>query len=237
MNQIIAMHGWCGDSTFWENWEDHFKLNGWQWRNSERGYGHLTPSEPFWMVNAQENHLTKKVIFCHSLGIHLISSKVLKEASHIVLLNSFSRFIPKGRESRSIKTALNGMQKHLNKATERAMLLKFIQKANQPYKENYWLPELLKNSLSPKGRKMLSQDLELLINTKGLPPAFPKTGRVLVINGGNDHILSSVARSELLDDLSNHLNQSPLNWIIKDEGHNILCIDLVDRINNWLKAN
>ena len=81
MNQIIAMHGWCGDSTFWENWEDHFKLNGWQWRNSERGYGHLTPSEPFWMVNAQENHLTKKVIFCHSLGIHLISSKVLKEAS------------------------------------------------------------------------------------------------------------------------------------------------------------
>ena len=90
MKQVITMHGWCSDSTYWNNWESYFKLNGWLWQNIERGYGHIKSSNPFWgkcIKNVLEN---KKVVICHSLGIHLISTQLLKEASHIILLNRFA---------------------------------------------------------------------------------------------------------------------------------------------------
>ena len=125
MNQIIAMHGWCSDSTYWEHWKKNFQLNGWLWQSAERGYGCITASEPFWESSLGAEVKNKKVAICHSLGIHLLSNKLLQESSHVVLLNSFSRFIPVGKESRSIKIALNGMQKHLGKTTEGNMLRKF----------------------------------------------------------------------------------------------------------------
>ena len=102
MKQVIAMHGWCSDSTYWHNWERKFRLDGWHWKNAERGYGCIKASEPFWRKSIRSNLANKRVFICHSLGLHLISTQLLNEASHVVLLNSFSRFIPNAKESRSI---------------------------------------------------------------------------------------------------------------------------------------
>ena len=127
------MHGWYSDSSYWDSWEKHFKSNGWTWQNSERGYGYIEPSEPLWYLTDHESNAKqlKKLLVCHSLGMHLIPNPIIKDASHIILLNSFSRFIPFGKESRAIKIALEGMQKQIGKATENQMLLKFAQKANK----------------------------------------------------------------------------------------------------------
>ena len=43
MKEIIAMHGWAGDSNQWSNWEQIFKCYEWEWRNSERGYTAISP--------------------------------------------------------------------------------------------------------------------------------------------------------------------------------------------------
>ena len=234
MKQIIAMHGWYSDSTYWKDWEDHFQSNGWLWKNSERGYGYIVESEPYWEESAKGKIPQQKVIFCHSLGIHLVSRKLLKEATAIVLLNSFSRFIPNGKESRSTRIALHGMQKHLGKQTEGAMLLKFIEKANHPYIALCSPQQNSKKEISAKGREKLKTDLDLLINSKELPDGLKKQAKVLVIHGQKDQIVSAETKQSLIDDLTKHLATPPLSWEIKEEGHFIRSKSLINKVHDWL---
>ena len=93
MKEIIAMHGWAGDSNQWSNWEKIFKCFEWEWQTSERGYKGINPHTPKWIHNSNQVK-PKRVAICHSLGSHLIDQQVLYSATHVVLINSFSRFIP-----------------------------------------------------------------------------------------------------------------------------------------------
>ena len=71
MKEIIAMHGWAGDSHQWSNWEKIFKSCDWEWQTSERGYKDKSPHISKW--NHNSNHIElKRVAICHSLGSHLI---------------------------------------------------------------------------------------------------------------------------------------------------------------------
>ena len=36
MKEIIATHGWAGDSHQWSNWEKIFKSYDWEWQTSDR---------------------------------------------------------------------------------------------------------------------------------------------------------------------------------------------------------
>lgn len=236
MNQVITMHGWCSDSTYWKEWEKFFKLEGWLWQNTERGYGSIEASRPLWHKTLNNNPKDKKVVICHSLGIHLISNKLLRQASHIILLNSFSRFIPDGKESRSIRIGLQGMLKHLGKPTEESMLLKFHFKANEPYKNNVIIEEPIGQKISTQGRKLLKIDLNLLINSNNLPSRINKKAKVLIVNGEQDKIVSSSTRELLVKELNNYLKESPLHWSIKDEGHFFRLPGLIKRVINWLET-
>ncbi|KGG20417.1 Biotin synthesis protein bioK [Prochlorococcus marinus str. SS51] len=228
------MHGWCSDSSYWNNWHNHFKSKGWLWRNAERGYGHIETYEPSWQESSLYGHSSKKILFCHSLGLHLISRQVLEKASEIVLLNSFSRFIPNSKERRAVLTALNGMQKHIGKDTEKIMLSKFFQKATSPYNKPLLFHDLLKGGISVTGRKQLKEDLDLLINTNKLPDGLNKHAKVLVINSEKDEILCTTTSTSLIDDLNQHLLTPSVNWKIKNEGHFIRLKILIEKVNNWL---
>jgi pimeloyl-[acyl-carrier protein] methyl ester esterase len=48
MKQVIAMHGWSGDSHLWVPWIRHFKHHHWDWQSGERGYGKRQEHMPFW---------------------------------------------------------------------------------------------------------------------------------------------------------------------------------------------
>ena len=102
MKEVIAMHGWSGDSNTWGHWSTHFKSKGWTWQNCERGYGNLQPKEPDWTKETLANGTHKKVLIAHSLGPHLLSQKLIQEASHIVFLCSFSTFLGRGEVSRTL---------------------------------------------------------------------------------------------------------------------------------------
>jgi len=234
MKEIIAMHGWAGDSHQWSNWEKIFKSCDWEWQTSERGYKDISPHTPKWNNNLNQVEL-KRVALCHSLGSHLIDKQVLYSATHVVLINSFSRFIPSGKENRSVTMALNRMMNAINTPNEAAMLRKFYIKA---YKPNYIDVKSTESNLlhiSDSGRLRLKNDLKLLMNSDSLPIGLNAYSKVLIINSEQDHILANQTKINLVEDLINHLESEPKIINLQDEGHSITKIKNIKKIKHWLE--
>ncbi len=234
MKEIIAMHGWGGDSNRWKPWIEVFQQDGWRWQNGERGYGAQSPNMPEWQTTNDNHFAHQRVVICHSLGSHLIDYEVIQKATHVVLLSSFSRFIPEGKENRILKTALQGMKKAIGTNKEKAMFLNFLKKATKPHDINSLPNNPIKDGLSKDGRKKLQNDLQLLINTQSLSPGFPTNAKVLVINGNHDEILSPLTKKILMKDLIDHLQTPPLQWNLNNEGHALLDMQLITKVKEWL---
>jgi len=234
MKEIIAMHGWAGDSHQWANWKTIFKSCDWEWQTSERGYKEISPHTPKWNNNSNQVEL-KRVAICHSLGSHLIDKQVLNSATHVVLINSFSRFIPSGKENRPIKLALNRMMNAINTPNEAAMLRKFHIKAYKPNYIDVKSTELNLLHLSDLGRLRLKNDLILLMNSDSLPIGLNTFSKVLIINSEQDHILANQTKVNLVEDLINHLEAAPKIINLQDEGHSITKIKNIKKIKHWLE--
>ena len=239
MKEIIAMHGWGSDSQSWKQWEEYFKKNGWLWQSMDRGYGSLPPTTAKWVSSKQKKFDSKsqRVIICHSLGAHLIEPNIYKTATEIVFLSSFGRFIPEDKESRAIKIALQGMQKALGSPLEEKMLIKFLEKSSSPYLIDQLTSGPISQTLSSSGSKNLQSDLDLLINTQGIPPGISSKSRVLTIFGEKDSILHPSSITLFINDLNNHLQHRPINWTIPGDGHSILIPGLIPRVEKWLKLS
>ena len=234
MKEIIAMHGWAGDSNQWSNWEKIFKCCEWEWQATERGYKDISPHTPKWNHNSNKIKI-KRVAICHSLGLHLIDKQVLHSATHVILINSFSRFIPSSKENRTIKLALNRMMDAISTPNEASMLRKFHVKA---YKPNYIDAESIESNLiniSDPGRVRLENDLKLLINSDSLPIGLNTHANVLIVNSEEDYILAKQTKSKLAEDLRNHLEFLPKTINLQDEGHSITKIENIKKIKHWLE--
>ena len=234
MKEIIAMHGWAGDSHQWSNWEKIFKSCDWEWQTSERGYKDISPHKPQWNNNSTQVEL-KRVAICHSLGSHLIAKEVLYSATHVVLINSFSRFIPSDKENRPIRLALNRMMNALNTPNEATMLRKFHTKA---YKPNYIDVKSSESNLlhiSGSGRLKLKNDLKLLMNSDSLPIGLNNSAKVLIIRSEQDYILANQTKEKLVEDLTNHLESLPKIINLQDEGHSIIKIKNIKKVKHWLE--
>ena len=107
MKQIITQHGWGLDQNFWDIYKFDFQRNNWYWQDNERGYFSENPIQSKWITTKSMNQI--KMILCHSLGFHLIQKRVFKEATHIVLINSFNNFLPLGSEKELILRTLKRM--------------------------------------------------------------------------------------------------------------------------------
>ena len=234
MKEIISMHGWAGDSHQWSNWEKIFKSGDWEWQTSERGYKDMSPHTAQWNQNSNQVKL-KRVAICHSLGSHLIDKEVLHSATHVVLINSFSRFIPISKENRPIKLALNKMMNAINTPSEAAMLKKFHIKA---YKPNYIDVKSSESNLlhiSDLGRLRLKDDLILLMNSESLPIGLNTYSKILIINSEQDYILANQTKEKLAKDLIDHLETAPKIINLQDEGHSITKIKNIKKVKQWLE--
>ena len=234
MKEIIAMHGWAGDSNQWSNWEKIFKCCEWEWQATERGYKDISPHTPKWNHNSNKIKI-KRVAICHSLGLHLIDKQVLYSATHVVLINSFSRFIPSGKENRFVIKALNRMMNAINTPKEAAVLRKFHIKA---YKPNSIDIESIQSDLlclSDSGRLRLKNDLQLLMNSDSLPIGFNTHANVLIVNSEEDYILANQTKAKLAEDLRNHLEFLPKTINLQDEGHFITKIKNIKKVKHWLE--
>tara|TARA_Y100001968_G_scaffold59401_1_gene50436 strand:+ start:1228 stop:1956 length:729 start_codon:yes stop_codon:yes gene_type:complete len=236
MKEIIAMHGWAGDSDQWSNWIELFKGCNWKWQTGERGYKEICPHAPKWNNNLNKVEL-KKVAICHSLGLHLIDNEVLNTATHVVLINSFSRFIPSGKDNRSIKMALDRMMNAINTPNEVAMLKKFHIKAHKPNHIDIESKESRLLNISHLGRVRLENDLRLLMNCSNLPIGINTNAKVLIVNSKQDYILANQTKEKLAEDLIEHLEVLPTIINLQGEGHSISKIKNIKKIKHWLEFN
>ena len=234
MKEIIAMHGWAGDSNQWSDWRKIFKCCDWKWQSAERGYKHKCPNNPKWIHDSNEDKIMR-VAICHSLGIHLINKHVLHSATHVVLINSFSRFIPSGKQNRIIKMALNRMMNAIYTFDEKDMLRKFHIKANKPNCLNLASQESDLINLSDEGRLRLKNDLILLINSDCLPNGLNTNAKVLIINSKYDYILADQTKAKLAEDLISHLESAPKTINLNEDGHFISKITSIKKIKHWLE--
>ena len=236
MKEIIAMHGWAGGGDQWLNWMNSFQSSDWTWRSADRGYRHSTPSMPNWS-NTFHSKGFIRVAICHSLGSHLIANEVLSLATHIVLVNSFSGFLPSGKERRSTIVALSGMMQAIGTEKENSMILKFHINAHKPNKFNKKSTELTYLNLSDSGRLRLKDDLKILLNSHSLPIGLTTKAEVLVINSEQDYILPEGTKKKLIKDLTNYLKKPPTVIEIKEEGHALSKTTVIERVKYWLESN
>ena len=92
MKQIITQHGWGLNKYFWDDYKVDFLNNNWHWQDNERGYFSTNNYQAKWIKRESKKEI--RMTLCHSFGFHLMQKKILKEATHIVLINSFNNFLP-----------------------------------------------------------------------------------------------------------------------------------------------
>jgi pimeloyl-[acyl-carrier protein] methyl ester esterase len=222
--QLIAMHGWCGDSRSWDPWLPLWRSRGWRCSCGERGYGALAAHQPGW---ADAPGL--KVVIAHSLGPHLLPPAVLQAADALVLLTSFARFVPAGHKGKRVQAALAAMATQLRGENPGAMLQAFLEQVAAPA-----APELLQASparepLDSRGLERLHSDLTLIAQARGLPDGFPTEARVLLVQAGNDQIVHPLARQELESSLP-----SADVLTLAGAGHGLIGTATVAMVNGWI---
>lgn len=225
--QVIAMHGWAGDSQGWEPFQAAWQRRDWDWQCGDRGYGQRPPEAVAWHQNAG-----LKVVIAHSLGPHLVPPAVLEQADAVVLLASFGRFVPEGPAARRLRTAMTAMADQLTSAEAgAAMLQTFLERAAAPQPTSLLPPGITANPLGAAGRQRLKEDLALLAATAGLPPTFPRHARVLIVEGGADQIVVPEARALLRDALP-----AADCLTLAGVGHCLLSPALMPLVCGWIEA-
>ena len=108
MKQIITQHGWGLNKYFWDDYKVDFLKNNWHWQDNERGYFSKINYQAKWIKSESKKEI--RMTLCHSFGFHLMQKKILKEATHIVLINSFNNFLPLSNKRNFILRSLKRME-------------------------------------------------------------------------------------------------------------------------------
>ncbi|QVL53507.1 MAG: alpha/beta fold hydrolase [Cyanobium sp. M30B3] len=224
--QVIAMHGWAGDSRGWEPFAAAAAARGWRWTMPDRGYGAVEPRTVPWEAQA-----SRRVVIGHSLGPHLLAPELLAQADAVVLLASFGQFIPGGQEGRRLQTALAGMAEALQGPQAEAMLRTFLAEAAAPAPVSALPCTILDGPLSGGGRERLRADLALLERCRQLPEALAPGLPCLIVEAGADRIVGTEVR-ELLR------RERPDATVIHypDAGHCLLNTPLLADLTAWIAS-
>ena len=232
MKQIISQHGWGLDKSVWKNLKKEFIRQNWIWQDNDRGYYSDTPIKVKWVKDDSDKN--KKVALCHSLGIHLIGKEILREASHIVLINSFYNFIPSNNESKITMRTLLRMEKKINSGEVRFMLEEFISRSFMPNQVDIKFKSIFNLKSKQINLKNLLKDFQKLYLQKSTFSLFSKNTDILVIKSKNDLILKDYASDEFVYLLNNSQINKPKLVQIEGQGHLIDNSCIVKILKDWL---
>ena len=232
MNQIISQHGWGLDQSMWNKVKEEFIRQNWIWQDNNRGYYSDPHVKVNWIKDDSENN--KKVVICHSLGIHLIGKEILREASHIVLINSFYNFIPSNNESKITMRTLLRMEKKINSGEVRIMLEEFISRSFMPNKVDVKFKSIFNLNSKQINLKSLLKDFEKLYFQPNKFDLFSEHAEVLIIKSKNDFILKECASNEFINLLNKSQINEPKLVQIENQGHLIDNKCIVKILKDWL---
>ena len=228
MTQILAVYGWAGHAKQWTYWQHLMKQRQWPMQVVERGYGNSAPLQPSWTDQAGP-----RVVIAHSLGLHLLPSPLLQDATAVVLLGCFAAFVPEGRNGRSTQTGLKGMRSALGTDREGPMLERFFQRAIQPLPRRACPPSPLLKAISAEGRQRLDDDLILLETCRTLPQGWPSMASVLVIQGEQDAVVHPSCQQQLLDQLGSQVERIHRG---PDWGHALITTEVLTVVERWIES-
>ena len=232
MNQIISQHGWGLDQSIWDKLKEEFIRQNWAWQDNDRGYYSDSCVKVKWIKTDSDNN--KKVALCHSLGIHLIEKEILKEASHIILINSFFNFIPTNNESNITMRTLRKMKKKINTSEVRFMLEEFISRSFMPNKVDIKFKSIFNLNSNRINLKRLLKDFQKLYFQPSTFDLFSENAEVLIIKSKNDFILKEYAFNEFINLLNNSQINKPKLVQIENQGHLIDNNYIVKILKDWL---
>lgn len=226
--ELLAMHGWGGDSRAWAPWAAEASQRGWQLRTGERGYGALPPEQPAW--DGQSRH---RIVMGHSLGAHLVEPQLWAGATAVVLLASFAAFVPEGRAGRPLRTALAGMASQLRAGNGEAMLRQFLEQVASPFPPERLPQGPLEHGLSSVGAERLLADLERLAATSDLPEGLQGGAArqlpVLIVEAADDQIVCAASREQL----KARLPEATVITLPR-AGHGLLGAGVHTAVLNWI---
>lgn len=226
--ELLAMHGWGGDSRAWAPWAAEASQRGWQLRTGERGYGALPPEQPAW--DGQSRH---RIVLVHSLGPHLLEPQLWAGATAVVLLASFAAFVPEGRAGRPLRTALAGMASQLRAGNGEAMLRQFLEQVASPFPPERLPQGPLEHGLSSVGAERLLADLERLAATSDLPEGLQGAAArqlpVLIVEAADDQIVCAASREQL----KARLPEATVITLPR-AGHGLLGAGVHTAVLNWI---
>jgi len=232
MNQIISQHGWGLDQSIWDKLKEDFIRQNWAWQDNDRGYYSDSCVKVKWIKNDSDKN--KKVALCHSLGIHLIEKEILKEASHIILINSFFNFIPKNNESNITMRTLRRMEKKINTIEVRSMLEEFISRSFMPNQVDIRFKSIFNLESKQINIKSLLKDFQKLYLQQSTFNLFSENADVLIIKSKNDFILKEHAFNEFINLLNNSQINQPMLVQIENQGHLIDNDYIIKILKDWL---
>lgn len=222
--QLIAAHGWAGDSRAWQPWAERAAARGWLFSAAERGYGQLPPQQPSWTPEAEH-----RVVIGHSMGPHLLEPEVWEHTTTAVWLASFAAFVPKGRPGRSTRAALQAMGQRIEAGDATGLLRDFFREAAAPYPPGALPMGPLEQGIHALGQQRLLDDLWRLQNTNGLPAGYPSGARALIVEAADDRIVHPSSRAALRE----LLPQAEV-WSLEPAGHCLLDPALPARVLDWI---
>ena len=232
MNQIISQHGWGLDKSVWNQLKEDFIRQNWMWQDNDSGYYSDSFIKAKWINTDSDKN--KKVALCHSLGIHLIGKEILKEATHIVLINSFFNFIPKNKESNITLRTLRRMEKKMNTCEVHLMLEEFISRSFLPNPVDINFKNVFNLNSKHINLNSLLKDFQKLYFHQSIYNLFSKHAEVLIVKSKNDFILKDFASNEFINLLNNSQIIKPKLVQIENQGHLIEDIYILKILKDWL---
>jgi len=220
MKQIITQHGWGLNKYFWDDYKVDFLNNNWHWQDNERGYFSTNNYQAKWIKSESKKEI--RMTLCHSFGFHLIQKKILKEATHIVLINSFNNFLPVSNKRNFILKSLKRMETKIIKDETNDMLKEFIHRSFMPNHMNNSFKNIFYKSLESLNKTLLLGDLKQLYINRGIPLFLRKDCKIIFIKSENDFMLNNEANNNFLESSNRTVARKPSLIKLTQQGH---CVD------------
>ena len=232
MKQIITQHGWGLNKNFWNDYKVDFLNKNWHWQDNDRGYFSKNNFQAKWIKSEAKNEI--RMALCHSYGFHLMQKNVLKEATHIVLINSFSNFLPANNKRKFILRSLKRMENKIIKDETKDVLKEFIYRSFMPNDINNSFKNIFYKSLENLNKKLLLKDLRKLYSDRDFPVFLKKNCQIIFMKSENDLVLDKESNNILLDFLNRTLERKPILIKLAHQGHCLTNLNLYEILINTI---
>ena len=148
-----------------------------------------------------------------------MQKRILEEATHIVLINSFNNFLPVNSRRSFILRSLKRMETKIIKDESRDMLREFIHRSFMPNDLNNNFKNIFYKRLESSNKKLLLSDLKELYLDKDFPVFLKKDCKIIFIKSENDLILDNESNNNFLDFLNKTLYRKPILIKLDQQGH------------------